>query len=219
MSLSRLFTFVAVTGLIATAAFTISSTGTTSAATESVGTTVRGNLAKGIIKLDKFQELATNGKVANAGMVHENIAESSFELQDQLAQVRATTARFHRTEAAYALGYTLVPGLDYCFENPGVGGMGVHLIKTSSLDLSVDPLQPEAMVYQPGPKGQLQLVAVEYIVPAAAWDAAGNAQLPSALGHSFHLNAGLGVYILHAWIWRDNPLGMFNDWNPKVSCP
>ena len=147
------------------------------------------------------------------------MAERSFESQDQLAKLRAATAQFHQTEAAYAAGYTLVPGLDYCFDNPGVGGMGVHLIKTSSLDLTVDALQPEAMVYQPGPNGQLQLVAVEYIVPAAAWDAAGNTQPPSVLGHSFHLNAGLGVYILHAWIWRENPLGMFNDWNPKVSCP
>lgn len=138
--------------------------------------------------------------------------------QSDLAQVRAATAQFHQTDAAYAAGYKLVPGLDYCFNNPGVGGMGVHLIKTSSLDLTVDALQPEAMVYQPGPNGQLQLVAVEYIVPAAAWDAAGNTQPPSVLGQSFHLNPSLGVYILHAWIWRDNPLGMFNDWNPNVSC-
>ena len=29
----------------------------------------------------------------------------------------------------------------------------------------------------------------------------------------------LGVYILHAWIWKNNPAGMFEDWNPKVSCP
>ncbi|HLO28384.1 MAG TPA: hypothetical protein VK249_04580 [Anaerolineales bacterium] len=136
----------------------------------------------------------------------------------QLAQVRAATARFHRTEAAKAAGYTFVPGLDSCFNNPGVGGMGFHLIKTSSLDLTVNVLEPEAMVYAPGPNGQLQLDAVEYIVPAAAWDAAGNTQPPSVLGQSFHLDAALGVYILHAWIWRENPLGMFEDWNPKVSC-
>lgn len=138
--------------------------------------------------------------------------------QDELAQVRAATAQFHQPDAAYAAGYTLVPGLDYCFNNPGVGGMGVHLIKTSSLDLTVNALQPEAMVYQPGPKGQFQLVAVEYIVPAAPWDAAGNTQPPSVLGQSFHLNPALGVYILHAWIFRENPLGIFQDWNPKVSC-
>jgi len=136
--------------------------------------------------------------------------------QNELAQVRAATAQFHRTDAAKAAGYTLVPGLDYCFNNPGIGAMGVHLIKTSSLDTTVDALQPEAMVYQPGANGQLELVAVEYIVPAAAWDAAGNTQPPSVLGQSFHLNSALGVYVLHAWIWKDNPSGMFEDWNPLV---
>lgn len=139
-------------------------------------------------------------------------------IMDQLAQVRAATAQFQRTDAAKAAGYTSVPGLDACFDNPSVGGMGFHLIKTSSLDLTVNVLEPEAMVYAPGPDGQLQLDAVEYIVPAAPWDAAGNTQPPSVLGQHFHLDAELGVYILHAWIWQNNPSGMFEDWNPKVSC-
>jgi hypothetical protein len=139
-------------------------------------------------------------------------------LTDQLAQVRAATAQFHSTDTAKATGYVSVPGLDACFNNPGVGGMGFHLIKTSSLDLTVNVLEPEAMVYAPGPNGKLQLDAVEYIVPAAPWDAAGNTQPPSVLGQTFHLDAALGVYILHAWIWRENPSGMFEDWNPKVSC-
>jgi hypothetical protein len=24
---------------------------------------------------------------------------------------------------------------------------------------------------------------------------------------------------LHAWVWRHNPNGLFDDWNPRVSCP
>lgn len=136
-----------------------------------------------------------------------------------IAKLRAATAQFHRTQAAREAGYDLVPGLDHCFENPGVGGMGYHYINTGVLDLVVDQLQPEAMVYTPGPNGGLQLGAVEYIVPAGAWDSAGNSEPPAALGQSFHLNPALGVYILHAWIWKDNPSGMFEDWNPTVSCP
>lgn len=139
--------------------------------------------------------------------------------QDDLARIRAATARFHRTEAAQAAGYTLVPGLDYCFDNPGVGGMGFHYINTGILDVTLNARQPEAMVYAPGPNGQLQLGAVEYIVPADAWDAAGNTQPPSVLGHSLHLNSTLGVYVLHAWVWMHNPSGTFSDWNPHVSCP
>jgi hypothetical protein len=156
--------------------------------------------------------------VAHAASEHQNIAERALRLSDQLAQVRAATAQFHSTDAAKAAGYVSVPDLDSCFNNPGVGGMGFHLIKTSSLDLTVNVLEPEAMVYAPGPNGQLQLDAVEYIVPAAPWDAAGNTKPPSVLGQTFHLDAELGVYILHAWIWQENPSGMFEDWNPKVSC-
>lgn len=139
--------------------------------------------------------------------------------RDQLDDIRAATAQFHRTEAAQAAGYTLVPGLDYCFNNPGVGAMGYHYINTASLDVTLDVLHPEAMVYAPGPNGQLHLGAVEYIVPAAAWDAAGHTEPPSLLGHHLHLNQALGVYVLHAWVWRHNPAGVFADWNPTVSCP
>lgn len=138
--------------------------------------------------------------------------------QSDLAKLRAATAKFHRTQVVQEAGYDLVPDLDHCFDNPGVGGMGFHYINTELLDTTVDPLQPEAMVYAPGPNGKLQFGAVEFIVPAEAWDAEHDS-LPSAYGQDFHLNETLGVYVLHAWIWKNNPSGMFEDWNPKVSCP
>jgi hypothetical protein len=138
--------------------------------------------------------------------------------QDELAQVRRATARYHLTNAAQADGYQLVPGLDHCFNNPGVGAMGYHYINVDLLDLELDPLQPEAMVYAPGPQGQLKLAAVEYIVPAEPWDETNSAP-PSVLGQHLHLNEGLGVYVLHAWIFMNNPAGIYEDWNPNVSCP
>ncbi len=147
------------------------------------------------------------------------VTAASAASKADLANVRKATARFHRTEVAQAAGYTLLPNLDHCFDNPGVGGMGYHYINAGSLDLTVDPLQPEAMVYVPRRNWELSLGAVEYIVPATEWDAAGHAEPPSVLGHSFHLNQSLGVYVLHAWIWRHNPAGMFEDWNPTISCP
>ena len=136
--------------------------------------------------------------------------------QDGLAAVRAATARFHDPQAAQAAGYVKVAGLDYCFNNPGVGGMGFHLINTSLLDTQLDALHPEAMVYAPGDDGGLQLVAVEWIVPADAWNKTGATQPPSVLGRSLHLLPALGVYALHAWIWKPNPSGMFQDWNPSA---
>ncbi len=135
-----------------------------------------------------------------------------------LDRVREVTERYHRVSAAQAAGYDLVPGLDYCFDNPGVGGMGYHYINVALLDNTIDPLKPEAMVYAPGKNGKLELGAVEYIVPIAAWDAA-YSQPPQLFGQVFQRDVPLGVYTLHAWIWKHNPSGVFSEWNPKVSCP
>lgn len=136
--------------------------------------------------------------------------------KDGLSAVRAATAQLHRSEVAQAAGWDLVPGLDHCFENPGVGAMGYHYINTDLLDSQLDPEQPEALVYTSRPDGRLKLAAVEYIVPAAAWN---GPELPELHGQAFHLNSALGVYVLHAWIWKHNPAGIFEDWNPEVSCP
>jgi hypothetical protein len=140
------------------------------------------------------------------------------DLEAELAQVRRATARFHSVEAALAAGHHLVPGIDYCWESDK-GGMGYHYVNTDRLDTEVNALQPETMVYAPGPNGQLQLGAVEYVVPKLAWDAEGHAEPPSVLGQPFHPNPAGTNYILHAWIWRHNPDGIFEDWNPEVSCP
>jgi hypothetical protein len=153
--------------------------------------------------------------LTSMALAHEDEGEDG----STLARIRRATARFHRIEVAQTAGYGLVPDLDHCFDNPGIGGMGFHYINQDSLDLTLNPLKPEAMVYAPGPKGKLKLGAVEYIVPAAEWDAAGHTKPPSMLGHHLHLNQDLGVYVLHAWIWRHNPAGIFEDWNPNVSCP
>ena len=83
----------------------------------------------------------------------------------------------------------------------------------------LDPLQPEAFVYEPLPNGKLHLVAVEWIVPSELWDAEHD-DPPTVLGQELGiLNPALGWYILHAWVWKPNPSGMFNNWNPDVTCP
>jgi hypothetical protein len=133
-------------------------------------------------------------------------------------RIRSATAPYKSLEVATAAGYALLPGLDHCFNQPGVGAMGYHYIQAASLDLDLDLEAPEAMVYAPGPNEQLKLAAVEYIVPAEPWDKVHPGKLPELMGHSLHLNEVLGVYVLHAWVWKDNPAGMYEDWNPEVSC-
>ena len=148
--------------------------------------------------------------------------------QDDLAEVRWATAKFHRVEAAvkagYELGYVNGSGdriITGCIAHPNDGAMGFHYFNKRLVDdLEVDPLKPEGLVYAPGRDGKLQLVAVEYVVPGANSNPPGVNVAPTGLGMEMHiLVPAVGWYIHHAWIWRDNPSGMFADWNPKVVCP
>ncbi|MGH8946407.1 MAG: hypothetical protein ACRDVL_09665 [Acidimicrobiia bacterium] len=137
--------------------------------------------------------------------------------QSDLAEARLATARFHKVAHAEAAGYGSTLDTLGCFQNPGVGGMGLHYLDGSLLDATVDEKAPEALVYEMRDDGTLELVALEYIVPIAAWN---EEELPSLFGQHFHAHPVLPLYVLHAWIWRPNPLGMFQDWNPNVAmCP
>ncbi len=139
--------------------------------------------------------------------------------QSDVAGVRAATAAFHDLSAAQAAGYGLFPG---CFSNPA-GGMGVHYVQFDSVaDGTVDPLHPEALVYEPLAGGGMRLVAVEYVVIAASWK---GSQPPTVFGQPLEFvpapnEFGLpDFYELHVWLWQPNPNGMFSEWNPAVSCP
>jgi hypothetical protein len=138
----------------------------------------------------------------------------------QLASLRGATARFHRLEVALGEGYTAFGG---CFADPGgSGAMGYHYVNEALVaDPAIDPLRPELLVYERQPNGELQLVAVEWITFVSAWHQAANADAPSLFGEEFHVNPTLlaePFYLLHAWIWKHNPAGIFGDWNPKVRC-
>jgi hypothetical protein len=93
--------------------------------------------------------------------------------------------------------------------------MGYHWGNVTLIDDKAELLKPEILVYEPQSSGRLRLVALEYIVPIAAWT---GADPPSLLGQEFNRNDALGLYALHIWLWRYNPNGMFADWNPKASC-
>ena len=105
--------------------------------------------------------------------------------------------------------------------NPRVDGNGTH----------IDFNQPAILIYEPQEDGALRLVAVENLVFKKAWHAAGNNAPPTFHGmpydemvdnpatpdtdeaHNFEPH-----YDRHVWIYRDNPNGMFAQYNPNVSC-
>ena len=57
-----------------------------------------------------------------------------------------------------------------------------------------------------------------------AWVDAGKTGTPSLFGRPLKLvpspnRYGIpAFYQLHAWVWKPNPTGAYQDWNPRVSC-
>ena len=141
-----------------------------------------------------------------------------------LSTARAATAQFHETETATAAGYGEFRDAANiaCIETPGLGVMGIHYVNGALVsDGVVNAATPEALVYQPLGNGKRKLVAVEYIVFYSMW---ASASKPSLFGQDFKLigtpnRYGIpAFYELHAWVWQNNPSGMFKDWNPSGSC-
>jgi hypothetical protein len=153
-------------------------------------------------------------------------AASAGSTGESVANVRDATAGFNNPAAALAAGYDLLTdSADIaCIDQPGAGAMGIHYVKGSLVQAgTIDAARPQALVYERTAEGLLQPAAVEYVVLQAGWDAAHGAP-PSLFGQQFMLTPaenryGLPAYYsLHAWIWKDNPSGMFSMYNPTVSC-
>ena len=146
-----------------------------------------------------------DGSSASAG------AKKSADEQ-LLKDVRKATSRFHSTTQAEKAGH--IPD-NFCVSVPGLGGMGFHWVNPTHVDGVFDPLKPEAILYAPGPNGNLRLVAVEYIVIKAGQAA------PMFGSHPFDEGVTPGLpphWSLHVWLYEENPSGMFMPFNPNVSC-
>jgi hypothetical protein len=130
--------------------------------------------------------------------------------QRDLDALRRVTSAYTDFARAQADGYT--ERLTECMSDPS-GGMGYHYGKAAFIDGTARLLEPEVLMYEPQPDGSLRLVGIEYVVPQSA---APNP--PSLFGLTFHRNDAFQLWVLHVWLYRDNPSGMFSDWNPTVSC-
>ena len=136
--------------------------------------------------------------------------------QQQLAAVRAATAKYHDVDAAIAAGYAPT---DEC-----VPGMGYHYVN-NALFGSLDPLAPTALLYEANKNGQLRLVGVEWLMADADQDLSTDGDRPSLFGKVFDgpmpgHGPGMPVhYDLHAYVWQANPAGVLETWNVNVTCP
>ena len=98
-------------------------------------------------------------------------AANAAETNPLADKVRSANQRFADVAVAKSEGYAPIP----CVSGPdGSGAMGVHYVNQKLIDdPAVDVGKPEAVLYEPGADGKLELVAVEYITPKG----------PAALGN------------------------------------
>jgi hypothetical protein len=183
--------------------------------------------------LASLAALALFGSTASASTASASTASASTNASHRpvtnrdLQPIRVATAKYHNIATALANGY--VPFVDIngvsCIAEPGMGGMGVHFVNPALIqDPAIDPRQPEALVYAPGPDGTLRLAALEYLVDKVAWRST-RSTLPFLFpGHPFDETDapnryGLAAfYSQHVWAWKRNPAGPLAMWNPNVHC-
>ena len=137
------------------------------------------------------------------------------DLRQTLAEVKSATAAYHNLKKAENAGYHQ--------ESPFVPDMGYHYVNFGLVDADIVPAQPEALVFidKPGNGNKRRLAAVEYVIPFAfiAADSPVSAldnKFPGVDGDKWHADEEIGAWTLHAWIWYNNPEGIFHATNPRV---
>jgi len=139
---------------------------------------------------------------------------NEVDYDEQLDQLRLATVAFYSHDVATAAGWDAQ--ISECVESP-MGGMGYHI---ANLDYLADGgqlslLRPEVLLYVPGEDGSMEFLGVEYIIPAGDWP---HDDPPEFFGRQLHFNPMLEIWALHVWSARENPEGLFADFNPEVSC-
>jgi hypothetical protein len=165
-----------------------------------------------------------------------------------LAEVRRATERFQDVNVALAEGYIRDPfnvcdTAEMMGRPASLGAMGIHYFRPDLLGITAPPSPrvdgngthtdfrtPSILIYEPQADGSEQLVAVENLVFAAAWHAAGHPEPPTFHGVPYDSmkddpNTAIDEahmfaphYDRHVWIYRDNPSGVFTPFNPAVTC-
>lgn len=142
--------------------------------------------------------------------------EITPEVQAQLDALQLSVMPFFNYDVAVSAGWDTILG--GCVESP-MGGMGYHLHNMDQLENGyLTLLRPEVLLYAPMEDGSMEFVGVEYIIPGDLWD---DEDPPHFLGQHLHFNPNVGptgIWALHVWVGKDNPNGIFDDWNPDVSC-
>lgn len=137
----------------------------------------------------------------------------------EMAQLRKDLAKYQDVDVAIEAGY--IPASP-CEESPA-GGMGFHYVNFALMG-SIDPKAPAILLYEPTADGGLELAGVEWFAADADQDLTTDGDRPNLWGRDFdgpmpgHSPQMPIHYDLHVWLYEANPAGVFEPWNPNVTC-
>ena len=160
--------------------------------------------------------------------------EELGELVRQLDTVREATEKYRDVEVARAEGYFQLGG--------DVPNMGAHFTSPERvLDGVFDPSEPEILLYSQDATGDWELVGTAFILlvpqigqdhpegfpgPLDNWHVHYNlcrfprGTFKSATAVDCKAQGGSWIeslgWMMHAYVWVDNPLGVFQMWNPNI---
>ena len=128
------------------------------------------------------------------------------QASSELQQAWEATSKYQNIQNAFADNYADIHVV--------MPNMGYHYMKSDFVDSVFDFKHPELLVYNKRADSSFQLVAIEYAIPL---DKSPNA--PEGFpGNSdvWDHNTDFGLWLLHAWVWKYNPAGVFSPTNPSV---
>lgn len=182
----------------------------------------------------------TTRLVAAAGRTDSALAE-------RLQAIHSSTEKYRDVEVALADGYIRDP-MNMCVTAemegmpPQLGEMGIHYFRPDLVGITAteprvagvgthtDFETPATLIYEPQADGSLELVAVENLVFEEGWRSAGERGVPEFMGNQYYhmvdnsetdadeAHGFMPHYELHMWLYRENPAGLFAQFNTNVTC-
>lgn len=194
-----------------------------------------------------MQRYNTNVKLSFLSFMVLFIAGPAMANSEDLDVIRAATEKYSDVNVALAEGFIPDPS-GHCVSAaaeglpPEWGAMGIHYINPELLQITAgeprvngngthtDFTQPAILLYEPQEDGSLVLMGIENLVWIEAWEAAGNTEKPVFMGRNWDMMADnpatdgdeahgfMPHYDQHVWLYRENPSGILNPFNPAASC-
>ena len=140
--------------------------------------------------------------------------QENDEVTIMIDEVRAATQNYSSFSAGVAAGWET--DLSGCVAHPAEGGMGHHYGRMEFIDGRINHLEPQVLLYVPNTNGDMEFLGVEYMIPFAIHPI--DEEPPVLFGQHYHPNEQIEMWTLHLWTEKENPNGIFYDWNPDVSC-